>query len=242
MLDNGIPCIKHHFFISPANLKYLGREGNWQKMLKLLKKYKKVVCKPNEGSGGENVIIATNEQELEQAVSTVFATSRGLALCPFYEIEHEYRAIVLDGMVKLIFLKQTPFVIGNGKDNVLTLIAKSPNVLNVGEFDKTLDYQYIPFKNEIFRLNWKHNLGLGAAAKKVTDRRLISELSDLALHTTEVLNTKFVSVDIVKVKNKYMIIEVNGGVSMGYFSSFSDKNQQLAKAIYKEALLLMFEK
>lgn len=241
MLNQGIPCVAHHFFISPGNLKYVGEDGNWEKMLKYLAKYKRIVCKPNEGTSGNDVLLAETKQELEAAVSKIFAKNRTLAICPYYEIDHEYRLIILNHQVELVFLKHPPFVMGNGQDNLLTLMAKSGDTFPIKEFDQKLDYYYVPLKNEKFRLNWKHNLGLGASASVVTDQTLINELSTLAIKATKALNAKFVSVDIVETTEGLKIIEVNGGVSMDHFASMGEDNYVTAKAIYQDAINLMFK-
>ncbi len=241
LIDNNIECIKHTFFLSPSNLKYTSKNANWEEMINYFKEHKRIVCKPNEGTGGNNVIIINNQTELEQAVTKVFSNSRGLALCPYHEIKNEYRVIILNNNIKLIYLKQTPFIIGNGKDTVLKLIADSNIQYNMGTFDKNINYYYIPPKNEIFRLNWKYNLGLGASAKIVSDDNLIKILSELAIKAAAVLNIKFASIDIVETDNTYKVLEINSEVMMDYFSNINETNYKISKQIYKEAIDLMFQ-
>jgi hypothetical protein len=38
------------------------------------------------------------------------------------------------------------------------------------------------------------------------------------------------------VKNKLMVVEVNGGVMMEKFSSLNKQNYEIAKSIYKDAI------
>ena len=65
MTEFGIPNIEHVLFASPENQKFMGFPGFWRDLLKMLDKYKTVVCKPNLGTGGENVIKCSTDYELE---------------------------------------------------------------------------------------------------------------------------------------------------------------------------------
>ena len=239
LIDNNIPCVKHSFFNSPSNIHHTNSDSNWIVMLKYLEEYKKIVCKPNEGTSGNNVISVSNEKELEQAVDKIFIKSRSLAICPYYDIKNEYRVIILNGNVKVIYSKEKPSLIGNGKDTILQLLANSNIEYKIGDFDKNINYYYVPPKDETFRLNWKHNLGLGSSAKIIHDNQLTKILSEIAAQTANVLNIKFASIDIIETEDNYQVLEVNSGVMMECFSS-NPENYEIAKSIYKEAIDLMF--
>lgn len=66
-----------------------------------------IVLKPNYGSQGIGVRQVTSLPELAQAYREAFARSYSASLCPFYDIQHEYRVVILDGAVRLAYMKTT---------------------------------------------------------------------------------------------------------------------------------------
>jgi len=241
--SKGIPAVEHYFFISPDDLHYIGLEGNWPRMLELLKKYGKLVCKPNEGTGGIDVFQVSSAVELELAVNSVFAHSRSLALSPFLPIDQEYRVILLNGQVKLVFSKTIQSLIGDGRSSFRQLLLQqNPSLLETvptGEFNEDL-LNKIPKSGEKIPLNWKHNLGQGAQPEIVADPSLVSQLSDLALRAAEAVNVRFASVDIIRTGGEFKVLEINSGIMMESFARLNTYNYQLAKSIYKEALEAIF--
>lgn len=67
-----------------------------------------LVCKANQGSGGQLVFCVHNRSQLEAAAADIFKTQRALALSPFIDIAHEYRIIMLQGEVLLAYEKIRP--------------------------------------------------------------------------------------------------------------------------------------
>jgi|CXWL01.1.fsa_nt_gi glutathione synthase/RimK-type ligase-like ATP-grasp enzyme len=238
LLFNGVPAVKHDFFMSPTNINYVGVSGNWERILKLLQIFGKVVCKANEGSGGGSVYLVSTQFELERAAHKIFSHSRTMAVSPFYDIEKEFRAVVLDNKVLLLYSKNIPFVEGDGASTLRDLLISYAQThidfsLNFDESDNDLDILELGKK---YYLNWKHNLGQGAYPEIIQDESLIVELSDFALKAAKAVGIKFASVDIIKVKGNLMVLEINSGVMMDYFSQISDSNYQTAKSIYREAI------
>ena len=238
LLFNGVPAVKHDFFMSPTNINYVGVSGNWERILKLFQTFGKVVCKTNEGSGGGSVYLVSTQFELERAAHKIFSHSRTMAVSPFYEIEKEFRAIVLDNKVMLIYSKNIPFVEGDGASTLRDLLISYAQThtdfpLNFDESDNDLDVLELGKK---YYLNWKHNLGQGAYPEIIQDESLIVELTDFALKAAKAIGIKFASVDIIKARDSLMVLEINSGVMMDYFSQISDANYQTAKTIYREAI------
>ncbi|MCR5716405.1 MAG: ATP-grasp domain-containing protein [Lachnospiraceae bacterium] len=106
MTSLGIPNVPHFYFMAPEEQHYIGERGNWSELLSLLSKYEDLVVKPNEGTGGDDVYRVRTPFELERAVSEIFRHSTDLAVSPYQPIAHEYRVIVLDGQIRLIFHKE----------------------------------------------------------------------------------------------------------------------------------------
>jgi D-alanine-D-alanine ligase-like ATP-grasp enzyme len=239
LISSGIPTVAHTFFMSPINMQYVGEAGNWKKLQNLLALHGSLVCKTNEGTGGNQVYLVSTLFELEEATYKIFGGARSMAVSPYYEIECEYRVVILKNRVKLIYIKNILSVTGDGKSTLRALVLANLSI-NQGISLKTNlpenDHQIILNKDEKYYLNWKHNLGQGASPEIVQDETLITRLSALALQAAEALHIQFASIDIIKTGQGYLILEINSGVMMEYFSQVSDEHYQIVKEIYKEAI------
>lgn len=236
-----IPCVEHYFVMTPREPEYASEGCGKSKINELLKKYGRIVCKDNEGNGGKNIFCVSSEPELEHATYEIFSNSRGMAVCPYVEIDTEYRLIILDGAIRLVYSKERPYIEGDGEKTIKQLffdaadrdikIFKYADVLKKG--------QYVPQRGQKIYLNWKHNLGLGAQARQVDINECGEDLPELAKKTAEALRLRFASIDIIKekVSGDYKILEINSGVMMEHFAAQSDRNYLTAKEIYKDAVL-----
>ncbi len=241
--EHGIPAVEHYYFMNPADIhyvQYLGVSGNWERMSALLRKYQKIVVKPNNGTGGAGLRIVTDNAGLENAAGEIFGSGANVAISPYYDITDEYRVIMLEGEPKVVFRKLRPSVIGNGKDNVAALTKEQ--IKKAGSFDKSVDFGYIPKDGEEYRLGWKHNLGQGSTPKIVTEGDDYEKVTQLAKETLDVLGGVFCSVDCVRIDGSFRVLEVNSGVMTDNLAASSDENREKAKKIYEEALLSCFEK
>ena len=243
LLAANIPAIEHTFFTAPENFQFIGVEGNWQRMCDLLDQHGRLVVKPNEGTGGIDVFQVSTNAELEAAVNAVFAHNRSLAICPYYEVEQEYRILLLNNNVELVYSKNIPMLTGDGKSSIRQLILARPSFEGLSDLLTSLDekkLQSIPALNERVPVGWKHNLGQGAAPQIITDSRLKDKLASLALQAAHVLNVNFASVDVILSGGMYQILEVNSGIMMENFAQISAENYETAKSIYKKAILSYF--
>lgn len=218
-----ISHVEHFFFMDIETYKSAGKE--------IVEKYDKVVCKANDGTGGNRVFLAENSEEIEMAVNKVFDSGSMLAISPYYEIDFEYRAIVLNGEIRLMYSKERPFVVGDGMQTVREL-AKDI-CISVSE----LMANKIPEKGETVLLNWKHNLGQGARPVIVQDACIYDAVAKLVKKVLHKVDVRFASIDIVKVKNEFKVLEVNSGVMMEHFSKVSHENYEIAKEIYKDGII-----
>lgn len=233
--SHNVPHIRHYFFMSPNNKQYTGDAGDWHRMSALLQTYGEVVCKSNTGTGGRNVFRVKTQKDLEIAAHEIFSRTRSLCIAPYKNIEAEYRVIIINSEIGVIYEKKRPFVIGNGIDSVKCLI-EGDSTLGGVELDSALDLDYIPQINEKVEVSWKHNLGQGAKPSIVTDIALTEKLTALALSCTLALNIEFASVDIVADEDGLEILEVNSGVMMENFAKSSLENYAIAKNIYQKAI------
>ena len=126
---------------------------------------KGIVVKPNEGTSGESVHRVSTEPELELAVHEIFSSSLGLAISPYMEIEQEVRVVLLDDRPIVVYSKQRPTVVGDGKHSVRALLLegippeKYARVL-AGVIDNPdkVDLNAIPPLGRRIVVNWRHNL------------------------------------------------------------------------------------
>jgi glutathione synthase/RimK-type ligase-like ATP-grasp enzyme len=237
----GIPAAEHEFFMSPSNAHYIGRDGNWARLVGLLEKHGRLVCKRNSGSGGTGVYIVSNQTELERTVADIFRNSRSMAVSPFYDIANEFRVIMLGGDARLIYKKIRPHVTGDGKKAVYELAFEKFGA-SVAGLDITADLAAVPSAGEKVTLCWKHNLGQGSKAVPVYDNELCALLESIAVRAVRALDIKFASVDIIQTDGEYIILEINSGIMMENFAVSGDENYRTAKEIYRDAVNYYFIK
>ena len=77
---------------------------------------KKIVLKANEGSCGKDVYLCKSYNDFKRNLNKIFKYKASASVCPFYEIDTEYRVICLDNEVKLIYGKKAKD--GNWKHNL----------------------------------------------------------------------------------------------------------------------------
>lgn len=234
-----IPNVEHICCMSPVVMKYASPKGNWHVIEEMLDKYGCLVLKDNHGTGGDHVFLVTNQLEAEHAAQLIFSSSSSMAVSPYYDIAAEYRVILMNAQVKVIYSKIRPHVIGDGFSTLQELITQWENChqKTVPADDRhTPNYKTVLPKDKIYPLQWKHNLGQGSTAKLVTDPLLIDSLSDLAIQTVNALDIEFASVDIISTDQGLLVLEVNSGVMMEYLSGENEAYRTIAKDIYHQAI------
>lgn len=210
---------------------------DFSKCEEILNTYKEVVIKPNTGTGGKNVLKASNKKELINAIEKMADVEESFIISPFYKYDYEYRAIVLDSKVKVIYRKDRMFVLGDGESKVAKLIEekyKKPAAI-----DPEINIKYKPKKHEKIILNWKHNLAQGATPTVITNGKIFTEIQSLSVKAAKTLGLNFGSVDFAELPNgEIMVVEVNGGVMLEKFSQSSKENYEKSLDIYGEAVSL----
>ena len=232
LLDaSNIPCIEHFFFMryKKCDLKQLASQ-----ITPYLNKYRTIVSKNNNGTGGRLVYKVDSKRKLNFALKHILKYSKFVAVSPYYPIQREFRCIVCEDRVELIYEKVRPSVIGDGISTLKMLI---DSLQYKPKIEKSINLNYVPKNGEVIVLNWKHNLFYGATANISLPNQIKQTLTSLALKSATVLKAKFVSVDIVNIDGNFKVLEVNSGIMMEKFSTFSQENYQKAKDIYTKAIL-----
>lgn len=241
MTFHKIPNVEHRCCMSPVTMEYASPLGNWNVIEKMLEKHSALVCKDNHGTGGDQVYLVHNQLEAEHASQLIFSKAESMAVSPYYDIETEYRVILLQDEVTLVYSKVRPHLTGDGSSTLSELYAsyilESSQIIGKPCRSFFTNRKKILKKGEIFPLQWKHNLGQGATAKIENDWNLLSPILSLAKKAKDALKISFASVDIIRTSDEYLVLEVNSGVMMEYLAGENKEKQEIAKQIYKKAIL-----
>ncbi|EDP97597.1 hypothetical protein U8527_04570 [Kordia algicida OT-1] len=240
-----IATVQHKLFLNPDLEKYVGSHGNWQDILKFFhENNQQIVCKPVNGTGGNGVFMVNSVIQLEQAIHTLFSKHRSICLSPFYDIKKEYRAVILDGEVELLYQKNIPFVQADGSKTILELLQTKfsgetlNNVITSFAEKTTRNFSDIPPKGELIEVNWKSNLGEGAQAEIIQNKKI----STLAVKAANAINIRFCSVDIIETTlGEFYVLEINSGVMIEHFLNSNPQEYDRVKMIYEKAVLRMLD-
>lgn len=236
-----ISVAEHHILFKNTNINdYAEGYNNTIKVKDFFHKHKPIVIKANTGSCGINVFKVNKEEEIEPIVNQLFEHNHSISYCPYYDIKNEYRMIVIDGEVELIYKKVKPVVIGNGKDTIRTLLIDFNNhffmdKLNDKEYDRVLD------KDEVYEYDWRFNLSRGASASLDISNEIKEKLLNIKNQICSSLNIGFASIDIIETDNELRVLEINSGVMTENIIEIIDNGKEIVRNIYSKAIDKMFE-
>ena len=240
--EKGIPVIEHKIVYNKNNQSDYAIACNTHEYVKdyFLKQNQNIVIKPNNGMCGNDVFNVTDINEIDEILDKLFIKNFSISICPFYNIKHEYRIVMLDGESKLVYRKYLPTVIGDGKKTIRELLLEFNNDYFQ---DKLQDSKYdrILSKYEKFQYGWKFNLSQGATAKRLEDEELCKKLINLAKQVCRETNLKFANVDIIETTNNdLLVLEVNSGVTINKYVSLNPDEYKTVKEIYTCAIEKLF--
>lgn len=220
---HNIVNIPHQVVFSPSILvKRKNSKGNFEIIQKFISTNSfPFIIKKNNSSKGEGIYLVNNESELENTLTKVYTTDSTLCLSPYRKNAREYRIIVLDGKCLLSYEKHIPFLRGDGKRTLIDLLAdflrknQDPSIRSGKLFDNSLlgKLNTIPEQNEKVSLQWKHNRFLGTRYTIIKN----DSVEQLAVKATNVVNGRFVSVDIIESEKFGLeVLEINASVGIHY--------------------------
>lgn len=237
-----LPIIEHNIVYGPNNNSPFA-EGcnNFEYLKDLFIKYNEdVVLKINDGTCGRNVNHIKNLDDLSKSYHDLATKSYSLSLCPFYDIENEFRVIILNQEIKLIYKKIRPIVTGDGKSTIKELL-QAFNPQYFVDYNEENQNQILE-KGQVFEYDWKFNLSRGSKATNEMTVLEETKVSKIAKKTAGSINLGFGSVDIIKTKTEeYYVLEINSGVMMDNYITQMPEGYNKAKEIYQEAINSMFE-
>ncbi len=238
----GLPHVEHHLLLHPREASYVGVAGNWSEALRWAEAHGlQVVVKPNEGTGGHDVIRVTSVLELEKAVHRLFESHRALALSPWLAVEAEYRVVLLAGEPLLVYSKERPAVVGDGQSSLgaLVLSQRGPAGLEGAEIQPG-GWSRVPAAGEVIRLRWRHNLGAGATPSDLAAGPENEAVTALARQAAQTLGIELASVDLVAAAGELRVLELNSGIMLESYARHSVAGARRARDIYGKILRHIF--
>ena len=242
----GISVCKHHILFRPNNHNsYAKNYNSFKYCYDLFLKYNKnVILKVNNGTCGDGVYHITTKKELKKIYNHLLKYNFSISLCPYYDIKNEYRVILLNNEIKIMYGKINPVVIVNGKDKLIDLL-KDFNINYFGyktNLKKNINYNKVLKKDEKFIYDFKYNLSKGSIITEDIDKETKSIISKMAKDVSKKINLGFGSIDIIKTNDdKYYVLEINSGVMIENYIKLTSDGFKKAKKVYEEAVLEMFK-
>ena len=241
-----IKVCKHHILFRPNNHNsYAKNYNSFKYCYDLFLKYNKnVILKVNNGTCGDGVYHITTKNKLKKIYNYLLKYNFSISLCPYYNVKNEYRVILLNNEIKIIYEKINPVVIGNGKDKLIDLL-KEFNInyfSNKNNLKKKINYNKILKNNEEFIYDFKFNLSKGSIINEDILKETKTIVSKMAKDVSKKINLGFGSIDIIKtIDNKYYVLEINSGVMIENYIKLTSDGVKKAKKVYEEAVLEMFK-
>ena len=241
----GVPCVPHTLFLSPQMNEYIPPQRSWEAMIALLREYPNgIVVKPNEGTSGDSVFKVSTEPELELAAHKIFSSSLSLAVSPYVDIEDEIRVVLLDQDPVVVYSKNRPAIVGDGKRSLLQLaLDATPAELRssvlrgmIGDLDRAA-LDAVPPLGQRRLLNWRHNLDSGAQPILLEQGDVRQACVEIAVRAAKAIGIRFGSIDVVRVDGALKILEINSGVMM---EALSKQHPELVYDAYSAALDKVF--
>ncbi len=231
VIKDKLPIIIHHVLFNNYDS---------DEVLNLFHKYNnKVIVKGNIGTCGKEVYKITNEKRLFNIIDRLFEKQYSISLCPYYDIDKEYRLIVLNNEVKLIYSKENPIIVGDGIKTIKELLLDFNSTYYSNNQVNNPDY--VPKLDEKVIIEYRFNLSNGARVNKDIDIELKNRLIELAKRVVKETNLSFGSIDIIRTtNNELLIMEANSGVMMNNYLK-QTKDYETVKEIYRDAIKTMME-
>ena len=209
-------------------------------VLDYFRKHNNLIVKGNIGTCGTNVYLVKNEEDLFKKMDLLLSKQDSISIEPYYDIINEYRVILLNNEVKIMYGKERPVIIGDGKSTIKELAIKYNEFFKESNTIKNPDY--IPKPNERIELDFRYNLSQGARLFTEIDSNLKERIIKLAKEVTKALDITFASVDIIHTTDdKILVLEANSGVMMDNYIRLCKDGYNYAYNVYKEAIELMFK-
>ena len=232
MKEFNVPVAEHHI---------LFKNYDQNEIINYANKYNyNMVVKSNTGTCGNDMYKVNTKDEMISRIDELLKKNFSISVSPYYDIKTEYRSIMFNGNVELVYGKKRPIVIGNGINTIYELLCEFNEryfkKINADNLNRVLN------KGEVFEYNWQFNLSKGSMPFLLEEYIKENEIKVMAQKIAAILDLKFASVDIIELTNgSYLLLEVNSGVMMENISESLPGGREIAKNIYTKAIDEMFK-
>lgn len=213
---------------------------------KLFNKYNNdVVIKKLNGTCGNSVYRCQTIDELHLYSNMLLSKQTAFTISPYMQIDNEYRVVVLNNNIELIYKKINIYVIGDGISTLKELIIKQidTKLLDSNNLDDDIikNLNNIVLENEKFYICWKYNLSKGATFTLDISDSEKEKLTSIIKKIVNNINIGFMSIDIARNNDDYKVLEINSGVMFDNFAKFSDETYKITYNIYEKAIKTSLE-
>ena len=211
--------VMKHFEIPVTEHFIIHKNYDKNRIIDICSKYNNdMVIKSNLGTCGSEVFHRNNIEDIFNVIDDLLVENISVSLCPYYEIKTEYRSIVFNDNIELVYGKIRPIVKGNGKSTIYELLLE----FNKAYFEKiecSNELNRVLLDNEIYEYNWQFNLSKGSMPFLLEDKIKEEKIKQMAKNISNIIGTKFASIDIVELENnELLLLEINSGIMMNNFS------------------------
>jgi glutathione synthase/RimK-type ligase-like ATP-grasp enzyme len=236
----GVPHVSHYELPNLASAQPL-----LEQLLETPQTNGTLVLKTRSGSGGHSVQRCSSWPDVERYLAKV--ECRNLCVCPFEDIEKEYRVFCLHGKPLLSYLKARPQIHGDGQRTLAQILSDNPVLLvnwMQSNSDKTPEELHhalgaVPAVGNVVLVNWKHNLEQGAFPEAPTFE-VPHFLASVCQRAIDHLKLYAGAVDIIMTRTgDVKVLEVNACAGHDHFARlFPREHAQLVSAYLATALAL----
>ena len=240
----GIPVVPHRLIIQP-NRSSFAPDATTTKVLERVfdESEGQVVVKPNEGTGGSDVYRLQSIALAIPVIERLHAMDTAAAVCPYIEVESEWRVYVLNGEAKIVLRKVAPTIQGDGVHDVETLARREYRASDIDDLlekSPQLAEEWnalgIPSEGRTIKLNWRNNLSQGASPNPVEPDTAPRKIVDIAIIVSKALGLVIGSIDILRSRESLYVLEVNAGAMMEQLALTSARTFAQARKFYFDAL------
>lgn len=215
-----------------------------------------VFVKPNSGSQGRQAAVATNDDELREALGAAFGVDR-VALVQRVVPGRDYRVVVLHDQVISAYERIPLSVEGDGTLSVAELMQRKQEEFERTGRDTVLKQDDIRIDQKIGRYGYDRstvlgpgeivylldnaNLSAGGEGVDVTEE-LHPTIADLAVRLTKDMGLKLCGVDLLlcgevsSPLSEYVVIEVNAAPGLDHYAKVGSEQKAIVEAMYLRVL------
>ena len=140
-----------------------------------------MVIKSNLGTCGSEVFHKTNIEDIFNTIDDLLVENLSVSICPYYDIKTEYRSIVFNDNIELVYGKIRPIVRGNGSSTIYELLLE----FNKNYFEKiecSQELNRVLDDGELYEYNWQFNLSKGAMPFLLEDIEKENTIKSMGLY------------------------------------------------------------